>query len=167
MSLPNAGLPPHALTPERAADVTYLQVVTINAWVALRGRRGYQLEDANGEKSFYSKWDTTDSRLALLCLVSPLHLPLTILRGHFKWMGESDEMVATVLAVLHGYLNLLLAHKFLQRQTVDAAIFRSALFPRHLTSDLFIPPIRHFLALNLHVIPADVALPPPAEVCTG
>lgn len=30
-----------------------------------------------------------------------------------------------MVAVLHGYLNLLLAHKFLQRESIDMAIFRS------------------------------------------
>jgi hypothetical protein len=38
----------------------------------------------------------------------------------------SKQAVACVIAVLHGYLNLLLAHKFLQRESIDAAIFRFA-----------------------------------------
>jgi len=51
-----------------------------NAWSVVRKSRTYQLCPDDSE-SIVNKWDIADGQLTLFCLLSPLHLPLTILRS--------------------------------------------------------------------------------------
>jgi hypothetical protein len=102
------------------------QVVLYNVWNTLSSR-GYQLENASKEHYWISKWDPSHTALTFSCLLSPLHVAILVARRYLGNDGKAQQeqnFVVMILAVFHGYVNLLLAHKFLQRESVNTALFR-------------------------------------------
>mmetsp|Transcript_68068 Transcript_68068/g.168183 ORF Transcript_68068/g.168183 Transcript_68068/m.168183 type:complete len:205 (+) Transcript_68068:26-640(+) len=114
------------LSPVDVLSLVLAGGMLINFWTVMTAAREYQLEEQGGETQFLSKWDPSHGGLTIACLLSPLHVPLVVLRRQVMGAGGYDDNLALIVGVALGLFNLLLAHLFLQRDSVDSALFRGA-----------------------------------------
>ena len=109
--------------------------IGLNALGVLGSWRAETVPTGNSFKTVYV-WSPRHVWVVFLCLLSPAHIPLVVMRQHHvvplpDGLQHHEPTVCLILAAIQGYWTLMLTHMHLKRESILATMHRQVLSIEH------------------------------------